>query len=367
MNYLITAAGLGTRFLKKGIKPPKPLIKVKGIELILWSINSFEFFNNDNLYIVCLKVDKVKKILEKKISLIYPNINILWFELDKSLNGQLLTSLRAIDFFGIKGEIIIHNCDTFFKINNKNFNSLRNRDTFGIIPYFNADGNNWSFIKTKEEIIVEVREKERISNKCSVGTYYFNDAEQFSNLASQYINEKKDQSLDEYYIAPFYDYAISKAFNVYHLKCDNVKVYGTCSELLKSFDISINELLSENDFNGHQRKTLVFDIDGTICDEPLNGDYSKCEPFKDTCEKLRYQDSIGTYIILYTSRNMRSFNGNIGLINKYTSFTLNKWLLKNNIPFDELYFGKPWGKDLSYIDDKSLSIQEFLSPTNENL
>ena len=32
MNYIITAAGLGTRFLKKGIKPPKPH-KVKGIEL----------------------------------------------------------------------------------------------------------------------------------------------------------------------------------------------------------------------------------------------------------------------------------------------------------------------------------------------
>jgi len=29
---------------------------------------------------------------------------------------------------------------------------------------------------------------------------------------------------------------------------------------------------------------------------------------------------------------MRSFNGNIGLINKYTSLTLNKWLLRNDIP-----------------------------------
>ena len=58
---------------------------------------------------------------------------------------------------------------------------------------------------------------------------------------------------------------------------------------------------------------------------------------------------------------MRSFNGNIGLINKHTSLTLNEWLLKNNIPFDELYFGKPWGNNLSYIDDKFLSIEEFLN------
>ena len=58
---------------------------------------------------------------------------------------------------------------------------------------------------------------------------------------------------------------------------------------------------------------------------------------------------------------MRSFNGNIGLINKHTSTILNSWLLKNDIPYDELYFGKPWGKDLSYIDDKSLSIKRFLN------
>ena len=43
MNYLITAAGLGSRYLKEGIKPPKPLIKVKGMELLLWSLKSFDF------------------------------------------------------------------------------------------------------------------------------------------------------------------------------------------------------------------------------------------------------------------------------------------------------------------------------------
>ena len=67
MNYLITAAGLGSRFLKESIKPPKPLIKVKGMELLLWSLKSFEFKPKDNLYIVSLKRDKVKEILLKKV------------------------------------------------------------------------------------------------------------------------------------------------------------------------------------------------------------------------------------------------------------------------------------------------------------
>ena len=88
--------------------------------------------------------------------------------------------------------------------------------------------------------------------------------------------------------------------------------------------------------------------------------YSKCKPIEKVCEKLRFENSLGTYIILYTSRNMRSFNGNIGLINKYTSSIQTNWLFKNHIPYDELYFGKPWGKDLAYIDDKSLPLEKFI-------
>ena len=55
MNYIITAAGRGQRFLNSGVKPPKPLIKVLGNELLIWSLQSFEFNESDNLYLVTLK------------------------------------------------------------------------------------------------------------------------------------------------------------------------------------------------------------------------------------------------------------------------------------------------------------------------
>lgn len=360
MNYIITAAGLGSRFLRDGIKPCKPLIKVRGIELLLWSLGSFQFESNDNLYLVTLKSHKVKDSLQKKINLIYPNINIFWLELEELLNGQLLTALNAVKFFNIKNNILIHNCDTAYNFDYKNFNYLLEKNLFGIIPYFNAEGENWSFLKIKNEFVTEVKEKERISNNCSLGTYFFRDAQEFFYLSEEYFKENLISKNNEFYIAPLYDFAISKSLPVYAMKCNEVKNFGTCAELLNTFEISFYELLSENDFKGHQKKTLVVDIDGTLCGEPINGDYLKCSPIEAVCKKLRYEQSIGSYIILYTSRNMRSFQGNIGLINKYTSITLNNWLIKNNIPFDELYFGKPWGKELSYIDDKSLLIQNFL-------
>ena len=76
MNYLITAAGKGSRFIKAGIKPPKPLIKVKGVELIIWSLFSFDFKVGDNIYIVTLLKDNVKNRILRKLKDIYPFLNI---------------------------------------------------------------------------------------------------------------------------------------------------------------------------------------------------------------------------------------------------------------------------------------------------
>jgi hypothetical protein len=36
------------------------------------------------------------------------------------------------------------------------------------------------------------------------------------------------------------------------------------------------------------------------------------------------------------------------------------WLDANNIPFDEIYYGKPFGPSVSYVDDKSVSIESFV-------
>ena len=359
MNYLITAAGLGKRFIKEGIKPPKPLIKANGLELIFWSLNTFDFKYQDNLYLVTLKKDNVKKRIGDKINIFYPNLNIYWLEISDVRNGQLLTALDAVNFFKISGKLVIHNCDTSYDLGNFNFEEVDN--CFGLIPYATLAGDNWSFLKIKDGLVYKVREKSRISDKCSLGTYFFNSALDFVKIANEYLTRNKNY-LKEQYIAPIYDYAIEKALKVFSLESKKVRLFGTPSELLETFKLTFFELLSENDFRGHQRKTIVFDIDGTLCSEPFLGDYSKCKPIQNVCKKLREENEMGTYIILYTSRNMRSFQGNLGLINKYTSKTLHEWLDSEGIPFDELHLGKPWGNGkLEYIDDKFISIPDFIS------
>ena len=99
MNYLITAAGKGSRLISRGIKPPKPLVIVNGIELLIWSLNSFNFLSGDKLYIVTQKNDRVKDCLLNKIKKIFPQVFIDWLELEEVENGQLITAIKAIEYF----------------------------------------------------------------------------------------------------------------------------------------------------------------------------------------------------------------------------------------------------------------------------
>jgi len=114
---------------------------------------------------------------------------------------------------------------------------------------------------------------------------------------------------------------------------------------------------------------IIFDIDGTLCEGLQQGQtYLDILPKKKMIEKLKEYKEKGYYIILATSRNMRSYEGNIGKINANTGRILFQWLEKHDIPFDEIHYGKPWcGHNGFYVDDKAIRPDEFLQYTHEEI
>lgn len=115
--------------------------------------------------------------------------------------------------------------------------------------------------------------------------------------------------------------------------------------------------------------TLIFDVDGTLC--PIKGKEEKYQdliPDEKMVEKLRFYKQNGAKIVLFSSRNMNSYNGNLGLINANTAVTMQEWLKKWEIPYDEILFGKPWpGHRGIYIDDRAVRPDEFLEHSFEEL
>jgi capsule biosynthesis phosphatase len=109
-------------------------------------------------------------------------------------------------------------------------------------------------------------------------------------------------------------------------------------------------------------KRLVFDLDGTIAlDDPARP-YAEREPNRPLIEKLKQYKAEGFAIVIASARNMRTYGGQIGLINANTLPVILDWLARYDVPYDEIHVGKPWcGTDGFYIDDRAIRPSEFLA------
>lgn len=110
-------------------------------------------------------------------------------------------------------------------------------------------------------------------------------------------------------------------------------------------------------------KTIVLDVDQTLAkvkrDDMTYADVGVIESVKSRLLELKAQ---GYWIILSSSRNMRTYEGNIGQIMKHTAPVMLEWLARHDIPYDEIHFGKPWcGNDGFYVDDRAIRPREFVT------
>jgi len=107
-------------------------------------------------------------------------------------------------------------------------------------------------------------------------------------------------------------------------------------------------------------KKIIIDLDGTLTINSKD-DYLFKPVNTGVLQKLRSYRNLGFQIIIYTSRNMRTYKNNIGQINANTLPIIIDWLKKNDVPYDEIHIGKPWcGNDGFYVDDKSIRPSEFI-------
>ena len=113
------------------------------------------------------------------------------------------------------------------------------------------------------------------------------------------------------------------------------------------------------------RKTIMIDIDATLCKAPRGDDgvykYDIAVPITETIEKTREIYNQGHQIILFTARGMKTFDGNVNEIEKFHRPILKKWLKENNVPYHDLIFGKPFYLNYYLVDDRNLSINQYIN------
>ncbi|MBO7577380.1 MAG: HAD-IIIC family phosphatase [Prevotella sp.] len=114
-------------------------------------------------------------------------------------------------------------------------------------------------------------------------------------------------------------------------------------------------------------KKLVVDLDDTIS-VTEKGDYQNSKPIQETIDLLRKYKEEGFLIVIHSSRQMRTYEGQVGKINVHTLPNIVNWLNRYQVPYDEIIVGKPWcGFTGFYIDDKSIRPSEFHSMSLEQI
>lgn len=221
-------AGLGSRFTDAGYKDPKPLIDVDGKPMIARVIDSLGIDGN---YIFIVQQEHlVKYNLDILLSDLVPGCNIV--SIYGPTDGAARTTLFAKYLIDNNTPLIIANSDQIVEWDEDVFLSLVKRNNV-IATFMNEEMNpKWSFSKIKDAQVIEVAEKNPISDIANVGIYGWSRGSEYVQYAQQMIN-KNIKTNNEFYIAPVYNEAIADGKRVISYFVDKMYGIGTPEDLRK--------------------------------------------------------------------------------------------------------------------------------------
>lgn len=244
IDIVITMGGLGSRFRKAGYTVPKYMIEAKGKTLFEWSLLSLTGYEDclDKYVFIAMQdenSDPEAFIRSKCAELGITNYEVII--LDYLTDGQATTAMLASKYWNVDNALLIYNIDTYVESGEMNSAELKGD---GFIPCFKAPGDHWSFVRLDDTgKAVEIKEKVRISDNCTLGAYYFKTCKLYEDLYNEFYSDEsvlENIANREKYVAPLYDYLLSKGGEIYisDINPDKVHVLGTPEELQEFLNFS---------------------------------------------------------------------------------------------------------------------------------
>jgi len=340
MKYILLCGGIGNRYNKYSL--PKPLNFIEGkhmIEFIIENIPSDEIYI---IYNIFLDEYNFKEIVINK----FKNKTFHFSCIEYLTRGAVETAYIGMQLFNdllkIDENIVFIDNDNLHDLKNLNENFNSNFIGYGIDE---TDKSNYSFIEIENNTIINIAEKQKISNYFCCGLYGFINASKFLYYSKMVIQNNKKTN-HEFYFSELYKFIINN---------ENIK------EILKPIFIektehigSYQEITNRKISLSKKKLRICFDLDNTLVTYPtIINDYNSVKPIEKNIELLNYFRKEGHEIIIYTARRMLTHKGNVGKVIKDIAMITINTLEKFGIEYDELIFGKPIA-DI-YIDDRAIN------------
>ena len=217
MNILIPMAGAGKRFEKAGYTFPKPIIEIENKPMIQWVVESLNV--EANYIFIIQKKHQNKFNLISVLKALIPSCKVIFTQ--GLTEGAACTALLAKKFINNNNPLIIANSDQFIEWDSsKTMYQFVSKKYDGGILTFKSIHPKWSFAKCDENnIVTEVAEKKVISNKATVGVYYWRRGKEFVKYSEQMIKNNTRVN-NEFYICPVYNEAIKDRKKIF---CKDIK------------------------------------------------------------------------------------------------------------------------------------------------
>lgn len=196
VNILIPAMGKSLFFTESYF--PKPMIEIGGDTILEKMIRNFEEVEGRFIFVFDQK-DCSEFHLDASAKILSPDAKVL--VLEHPTGGALCTCLMAIEEVGGEEPLIIANCDQIIDVDYRQVLSYfdEQQADAGVIT-FESVHPRWSYVKVRDEEVVEVAEKRPLSKEAIAGFYYFRHGSDFIKAAETVV--LKENHLDgRYYIS----------------------------------------------------------------------------------------------------------------------------------------------------------------------
>lgn len=205
---VIPMAGFGTRFLDVFSDKKLTPIPPDSEPMFIHAIQKLGFSYN-KIILIPREEDSIQTALEN-----YPQISrdatVIATKVETRGPLDTVNYAKSILQEYLEAELVICNCDQVLVWPGEwALSWLKERGAIGGIPTIERHSKRHSYAEIDENYpckITRVREKEKISNRATIGVYWFRDVASFLPAAEEVFKNKDVAPNGEYYVSHVYNY-----------------------------------------------------------------------------------------------------------------------------------------------------------------
>jgi dTDP-glucose pyrophosphorylase len=211
MNIIIPMAGEGTRFPRDTYKIPKPLIEIDGVPMIQRAVHSLGL---NGTYHFIIRKDSYYDQVCTLLHTILPSSKII--SVEETTEGPASSCLLFKDFVNNEDELVIANCDQIMWWDSDLFlTNARYYKYDGLVVTYTTNTSKNSYAKVdKKGYVLEIKEKEVISDISLNGIHYWRKGKYFVKSAEKMLECDDRSPNGEFYVGPTYNYLIKSGYKI---------------------------------------------------------------------------------------------------------------------------------------------------------